>query len=149
MDAIIYHGKLNIEETVKDHYKKINEYMEAYYENEVEYCKGAILRPSQKEYGVITFSIPFDNGCTLQTFEKEILKVLSLVEILGKCVIKDGYINAFVVFHIEDPIQYKYIVRRNQKLSIVKQTFKRDHYLKMKNHLKKNDSTFYQSIFQE
>ncbi len=146
MSPIQYIGKIFIEGTIpNDIEKRVLDYSEEY---ETEYCAAPIIRP---ETNMLFFSIPFDNHCKIERFEKEIMKFLSLVELLGGCKVKGGYINAFELFDVEDPVQYKYLLKEKEgKLSIMKQVFKRDTYVKMKNYLKKSsheNELFYQTLF--
>jgi hypothetical protein len=146
MSPIQYIGKIYIDGMIpNDIEKKVLDYFEEY---ETEYCAAPIIRP-EKSY--LFFSIPFDNHCKIERFEKEIMKFLSLVELLGGFKVKCGYINAFELFDIEDPVQYKYLLKeKDGKLSIMKQVFKRDAYVTMKNYLKKStneNELFYQTLF--
>jgi hypothetical protein len=183
----IYQGKIYIE-TNDLHYLKIEEYMNHYFENESEYCNHPIIRPfhnedpmllraahsigmetNEVENHCLFFSIPFDNNCKLKTFEKDILKIMNLIEDFGKCKIKESssYINVFEVFRVEDPVQYKYMFKRKdvslsdqsapkgtkieQKLVLMKQIYQRDIYVKMKSYLKKSTKEnlqFYETLFQ-
>ncbi len=149
MSPIQYIGKILIEGTIpNDIEKKVLDYFEEY---ETEYCAAPIIRPEKNDKSMLFFSIPFDNHCKIERFEKEIMKFLSLVELLGGFKVKSGYINAFELFDIEDPVQYKYLLKeKDGKLSIMKQVFKRDAYVKMKNYLKKSSNEnelFYHSLF--
>ncbi len=149
----IYQGKIYIE-TNDTIYLKIEEYINHYFENEIEYCNHPIIRPFQDENYCLFFSIPFDNNCKLKTFEKDVVKVMNLIEDFGNCKIKESisYINVFEVFRVEDPIQYKYMFkRREEKLVLMKQIYQRDFYIKMKNYLKKSTKEniqFYETLFQ-
>lgn len=151
MSSFIYQGKINIE-TNDTIYLQIEEKINTYFENEIEYCGFPIIRPYKNELQCIYFSIPFDNTCRLETFEKDIIKVMYLIEKFGNCKMKESYINVFEVFHVEDPVQYKYTIKRKEeKLVLMKQVYKRDLYIKMKNYLKKSTKEnlqFYEILFQ-
>ncbi len=162
---ITYVGALKYTETVSiDGKREFLEHIIAnYFEENPLLCGHPIVRPySQKGYiDTLFFSIPADNYCKLETFEKEIIKFLLLVERLGGIRIESGYINAFEMYRMEDPDQYKYVIKRNVeeggvsgtvapgKLSLVKSSYKRDLYHKMKAYLRGStpeNAAFWKSI---
>ncbi len=138
----IYNGILNIQ-SINEKYKNIESLLASYFEkNNIELCKHPYVRPyyngNIEEKNKLFFSIPFDNYCSIELFEKECIKLLHLIEHLGELKIKNGYINAIQIFRIEDPIQYKYIIKikENEKLALSKVIYDRNIYNKMKNFLK-------------
>lgn len=151
----IYNGILTIQ-YISEKYKEIESLLVTYFENnDVELCKHPYIRPyineNKEEKNKLFFSIPYDNYCSIQQFEKECIKLLHLIEKLGDFKITHGYINAIQIFNIEDPIQYKYIikVKENEKLALTKVVYDRNIYNKMKNYLKnsnKENAEFLQSL---
>ncbi len=163
---ITYVGALKYTETVSIDGKRefLEHIIQNYFddkENSV-LCGHPIVRPySQKGYtDTLFFSIPADNYCKLETFEKEIIKFLLLVERLGGIRIESGYINAFEMYRMEDPDQYKFVIKRREaeggtgegaggKLSLIKSSYKRDLYQKMKTYLRGStpeNAAFWKSI---
>jgi hypothetical protein len=159
---ITYVGALKYTETVSiDGEREFLEHIIANYfkENPV-LCGHPIIRPySQKGFtDTLFFSIPADNYCKLETFEKEIIKFLLLAERFGGIRIESGYINAFEMYRMEDPDQYKFVIKRKEadggesgggKLSVIKSTYKRDLYQKMKAYLRGStpeNAAFWKSI---
>lgn len=151
MSPFIYQGKIYIENSEIIHDIDIESHINHFFENEVEYCKCPIIKVDENECHTLRFSIPFDNYCKIEVFEKDIIKVMYLIEKIGNCKIKDFYINVFEVFHVEDPVQYKYTCkRRDDKLILLKQVYKRDMYIKMKNYLRKSskeNAQFHDTLF--
>ncbi len=151
----IYNGLLTIQ-SITEKYKKIESLLASYFEeNNCELCKHPYIRPyineNKEEKNKLFFSIPFDNYCSIQLFEKECIKLLYLIEKLGDFKIISGYINVVQIFNIEDPIQYKYIikVKENEKLALTKVVYDRSIYNKMKNYLKnsnKENLDFFNSL---
>ncbi len=138
----IYNGILNIQ-TIHEKYINIESLLATHFEDhDFELCAHPYIRPYNKsgiiEKNKLFFSIPFDNYCSIELFEKECIKLLHLIEHLGELKIKNGYINAIQIFRIEDPIQYKYIIKikENEKLALSKVIYDRNIYNKMKNFLK-------------
>lgn len=138
----IYNGILNIQ-SISEKYKQIESLLSTYFENnDCELCKHPYIRPykngNMEEKNKLFFSIPFDNHCSIQQFEKECIKLLHLIEKLGDFKIESGYINVVQIFEIEEPIQYKYIIKikENEKLALSKLIYDRNIYNKMKNFLK-------------
>lgn len=148
----IYNGKFKIiTQSQNEDYKDIQNLLNTYFEiNEFELCGHPYIRPYINEKDTLFFSIPFDNNCLLQQFEKECIKLSNLIENLGSFKIESGYVNAIQIFNIEDPIQYKYIIRRKEdKLTLSKVSYDRNIYSKMKYYLKKStkeNNDFYNSI---
>lgn len=141
----IYNGLLTIQ-SISEKYKKIESLLSSYFEeNNIELCAHPYIRPyknnSMDEKNKLFFSIPFDNYCSIQLFEKECIKLLHLIEKLGDFKITCGYINVVQIFNIEDPIQYKYIikVKENEKLALSKIVYDRSIYNKMKHYLKNSN----------
>ncbi len=147
----IYNGILNIQ-SITEKYKQIESLLTNYFEeNDYELCKHPYIRPYKNENNKLFFSIPFDNYCSIQQFEKECIKLLNLIEKLGDFKIKDGYINVVQIFNIEEPIQYKYVikVKDNEKLILSKVVYDRNIYNKMKNYIKnsnKENLDFFNSL---
>jgi hypothetical protein len=141
----IYNGLLYIQ-SISDKYKQIETLLASYFENnDIELCKDPYIRPykngNMEEKNKLFFSIPYDNHCSIEQFEKECIKLLHLIEKLGNFKIINGYINAIQIFNIEDPIQYKYIIKikENEKLALSKVVYDRNIYNKMKNYLKNSN----------
>lgn len=160
---IIYVGALKYTETVSIDGKRefLEEIINNYFQDGANpmLCGHPIVRPYQQKgfTNTLFFSIPADNYCKLETFEKEIIKFLLLVERLGGIHIESGYINAFEIYRMEDPDQYKFVIKRKEaegggeggKLSLVKSTYKRDLYQKMKAYLRGStpeNAAFWKSI---
>lgn len=152
----IYNGILNIE-SINDKYIYIERLVASYFEkNDCELCKHPYIRPYIQhnviEKNKLFFSIPFDNYCSIELFEKECIKLLHLIEKLGEFKIINGYINALQIFGIEDPIQYKYIIKikeASDKLALSKIIYERNIYNKMKSYLKnssKENADFLNSL---
>ncbi len=154
----IYNGILNIK-SINKKYMHIESLLASYFENnETELCKHPYIRPymnnniNKIEENKLFFSIPFDNYCSIELFEKECIKLLHLIEHLGELKIKNGYINAIQIFRIEDPIQYKYIIKikeNTEKLVLSKIVYERNIYNKMKSYLKsstKENLDFFNSL---
>ncbi len=139
----IYHGILNIQ-SIHEKYKNIEKILEKYFEdNEFDLCKHPYIRPYYNEKNKLFFSIPYDNHCSIELFEKECIKLLHLIQKLGEFKIQNGYINAIQIFGIEDPIQYKYIIKikeNSEKLVLSKIVYNRIIYHKMKNYLKNSSN---------
>ncbi len=154
MDPLIYQVQIIIQPNGgKNDYLNIEEKMNHYFEEHKELCAYPILRVYDYMPNIIFLSIPFDNYCKMAIFEKESLKLFALIEELGNCKIVSGYINLFEVFHVEDPIQCKYLLKRkDEKVILTKQTYKRDIYNKMKNYLRKStpeNSAFLDSLLKD
>lgn len=154
----IYNGLLTIQ-SINEKYKEIESLLASYFENnDIELCRHPYIRPyineNQEEKNKLFFSIPFDNYCSIQLFEKECIKLLHLIEKLGDFKIINGYINAVQIFNIEEPVQYKYIikVKENEKLVLSKIVYNRSIYNKMKYYLKnssKENIDFFNSLQKE
>ncbi len=152
MSPYIYQGKIKIvsDDTVYlDIENELNKSFETYHE----LCNAPIIRVDKSDNSMLTFSIPFDNYCSLEIFDKEINKLLNLIENIGKLSIENGYINVFEIFGVEDPVQYKYVIKRkDNKISITKIKYCRKIYTKMKNYLKKSSKEnldFFNSLTNE
>ncbi len=125
-------------------------------EHNIELCAHPYIRPYNKngiiEKNKLFFSIPFDNYCSIELFEKECIKLLHLIEKLGEFKIINGYINAVQIFGIEEPIQYKYIIKikeASNKIVLSKIVYDRNIYNKMKSYLKsssKENADFFHSL---
>ncbi len=138
---ITYAGALKYTENVSVDWKRdwLEEIINNYFQENPVLCGHPLVRPYQEKgfTDTLFFSIPADNYCKLEVFEKEIIKFLLLVERLGGVHIESGYINAFEIYRVEDPNQYKYTLKRTDgKLGLVKSTYERDLYQKMKAYLR-------------
>ncbi len=152
----IYNGILNIQ-SINEKYIHIESLLATHFEkNEFELCKHPYIRVYTHnnviEKNKLFFSIPYDNHCSIELFEKECIKLLNLIEKLGEFKILNGYINAIQIFGIEDPIQYKYIIKikeASEKLVLSKIVYERNIYNKMKSYLKnsnKENADFFSSL---
>lgn len=155
----IYNGLLNIQ-SIDNKYINIESLLRTHFENnDCELCKHPYIRPYKnrnlEEKNKLFFSIPFDNYCSIQQFEKECIKLMNLIEKLGNFKIESGYINAIQIFNIEEPIQYKYIIKIKEingireKLALSKVVYNRNNYNKMKIYLKnsnKENLNFFNSL---
>lgn len=159
----IYNGLLRIQ-SISEKYTRIESLLATHFEdNDCELCKHPYIRPYKnenlEEKNKLLFSIPFDNYCSIQQFEKECIKLLNLIEKLGDFKIEDGYINVIQIFNTngvgEELVQYKYIIKLKEingvreKLVLTKVIYDRNIYNKMKHFLKnsnKENLDFFNSL---
>jgi hypothetical protein len=144
----IYHGRIDFERVGESAPHQVESLLDQYYEENPDIPFAPILRKYEGEDAFI-FDIPADWHTSLKTFEKQILRWLQKVEELTETKVIGGFINVFDIYGVEEGKKTKFLIRRADKIQIVKSIVDPSKYFAMVKYLKNStpeNLAFYESL---